>query len=154
VNRFHHAIKSQPKAKRPAIAPTSSIKIPKESFEDDRERQQDRDTYEARFYALNNPPTRAAILAQARASGFVPTLAGKPIEDDLKARPKKRKGGKKKAKSVKASAPSAPNEVSIVETLRVARRAFEASQRQPAMTIDEIREQVRRRCWRGFAAGQ
>jgi len=59
--------------------PTSSIKIPKESFEDDRERQQDKDTYEALFYALKNPPTRDEILAQARASGFVPTLAGKPI---------------------------------------------------------------------------
>jgi hypothetical protein len=139
-------MKSQPKPRvvPQRLAPTSSIKIPKESFEDDRERQQDRDTYEARFYALNNPPTEAEISAQARASGFVPTLAGKPIEDDLKARPKKRKGGKKKSKSVKASAPSAPSEVSIVETLRVAQRAFEASQRQPAMTTEELREQVRR----------
>ena len=62
--------------------PTSSAKIPKESFEDDRERQQDKDTYEARFYALKNPPTRAEILAQARESGFVPTLGGRPIEDE------------------------------------------------------------------------
>jgi hypothetical protein len=31
-----------------------------------------------------------------------------------------------------------------VETLRVAQRAFEASQRQPAMTTEEFREQVRR----------
>ena len=112
-------------------APTSSIKIPKESFEDDRERQLIKDTYEARFYALKNPPTRAEILAQARASGFVPTLAGKPIEDDLKARPMKRKDGKKKSKSIKASSPSAPSEVSIEETLRVAWRAYEASHRQP-----------------------
>lgn len=63
-------------------ASISSTKIPKESFEDDRERQQDRDTYEARFYALKNPPTRAEILAQARESGFVPTLGGRPIEDE------------------------------------------------------------------------
>ena len=90
-------MKPQPKAAPSRPAPTSSIKIPKESFEDDRERQLIKDTYEARFYALKNPPTRAEILAQARASGFVPTLAGKPIEDDLKARPMKRKGGKKKS---------------------------------------------------------
>jgi hypothetical protein len=139
-------MKSQPKPKAapPRPAPTSSIKIPKESFEDDRERQQDKDTYEARFYALNNPMTEAEISAQARASGFVPTLAGKPIEDDLKARPKKRKGGKKKSKSVKACSPSSPSEVSIEETLRVARRAYEASHRQPKMTTEEFREQVRR----------
>jgi hypothetical protein len=72
----YHKQKTAP----PRPAPTSSIKIPKESFEDDRERQLIKDTYEARFYALKNPPTRAEILAQARASGFVPTLAGKPIK--------------------------------------------------------------------------
>ena len=99
MNRFHHTMKSQPKPKAapPRPAPTSSIKIPKESFEDDCERQQDRDTYEARYYALNNPPTMEEILEQVRQSGFVPTLGGKPIEDDLKAQPKKRKGGKKKS---------------------------------------------------------
>lgn len=65
-------------------ASISSIKIPKESFEDDRERQQDKDTYEARFYALKNPPTMEEILEQARASGFVPTLGGRPIESKPK----------------------------------------------------------------------
>lgn len=60
---------------------TPLTKIPKESFETDRERQLIKDTHEARFYALHNPPTRAEILAQVRASGFVPTLGGVPIED-------------------------------------------------------------------------
>jgi len=61
---------------------TPLTKIPKESFEDDRERQLIKDTYEARFYALKNPPTMEEILEQARQSGFVPTLGGKPIEDE------------------------------------------------------------------------
>jgi hypothetical protein len=54
--------------------------MPKESFEDDRERQLIEDTYEARYYALNNPPTMEEILEQVRQSGFVPTLGGKPIK--------------------------------------------------------------------------
>jgi hypothetical protein len=37
---------------------------------------------------------------------------------------------------------STPSEVSIEETLRVARRAFEASQQQPKMTAQEMRQQV------------
>ena len=82
-------MKTSPKVAPPRPAPISSTKIPKERFEDDRERQQDKDTYEARFYALNNPPTRAEILAQARASGFVPTLGGRPIES----KPKPASGG-------------------------------------------------------------
>jgi len=90
-------MKTSPKAAPPRPAPISSTKIPKESFEDDREREALKGTSEGLYYASKNPPTRAEILAQARASGFVPTLAGKPIEDDLKARPKKRKGGKKKS---------------------------------------------------------
>lgn len=84
-------MKTSPKVAPPRPAPISSTKIPKESFEDDRERQQDRDTYEARFYALKNPPTRAEILAQARASGFVPTLGGVPIEDERPSHLMKRK---------------------------------------------------------------
>ena len=75
-------MKTSPKAAPPRPATTSFTKIPKESFETDRERQLIKDTHEARFYALHNPPTREEILAQARESGFVPTLAGKPIEDE------------------------------------------------------------------------
>ena len=73
-------MKTSRKAAPSAKAQTSSTKMPKESFADDRERQLIEDTYEARYYALNNPPTREEILEQARQSGFVPTLAGKPIK--------------------------------------------------------------------------
>ena len=77
-------MKTSPKAAPSRPAPTSSTKIPKESFEDDCERQLIADTYEARFYALNNPPTMEEILEQVRQSGFVPTLAGRPIESKPK----------------------------------------------------------------------
>ena len=125
-------MKTSEKAAPSRPAPTSSIKIPKESFEDDRERQQDKDTYEARFYALKNPPTRAEILAQARASGFVPTLAGKPIESEAK--PAKKRSKKS----------ALLRDDSIGGIKRAALRSFAASQSQRPATLDEAKAQAKR----------
>ena len=120
-------MKTSPKVAPPRPAPISSTKIPKESFEDDRERQLIKDTYEARFYALNNPPTMEEILEQVRQSGFVPTLEGKPIES--KARPAKRRS--------KKSALSSDDSIRAVK--RAALRSFAASQqreqRQPPQSL-------------------
>jgi len=111
---------------------TPLTKIPKESFEDDRERQLIADTYEARFYALNNPPTMEEILAQSRESGFVPTLAWEPIES--KARPAKRRS--------KKSALSSDDSIGAVK--RAALRSFAASQNQRPATLEEAKAQAKR----------
>ena len=51
----------------------------------------------------------------------------------------------KSKQSPKTKSPSLIyNGVSLEEILRVARRAYEASHRQPKMTTEEMREQVRR----------
>jgi hypothetical protein len=72
-------MKTSTKAAPSVKARISSTKMPKETFEDDREREALKGTSEGLYYASKNPPTRAEILEQARRSGFVPTLAGKPI---------------------------------------------------------------------------
>ena len=125
-------MKTSRKAAPSAKAQTSSTKIPKESFEDDQERQLIADTYEARYYAYYNPPTREEILEQVRQSGFVPTLGGKPIESEAK--PAKKRS--------KKSALLRDDSIGAVK--RAALRSFAASQSQRPATLEEAKAQAKR----------